>query len=77
MGAAKKAAGTVRFRWLDEPPWKERAAGRVRDFEVGARLAPCAQNARRNWKRNVRPSFSVFVIWPKFGDVSAVPGSAN
>src|SRR5438093_11683431 len=35
------------------------------------------QNPSRSRNRNVRPSFRVFVICPKFGDVRARPGSAN
>ena len=35
------------------------------------------QNANCSPKRNVRPSFRVFVICPKFGDDSSTPGSTN
>ena len=36
-----------------------------------------AKNENRSMNRSVRPSLSVFVICPKFGEDSVVPGSAN
>ena len=41
--------------------------------------AACDARQKPSWSpsRNVRPSFSVFVICPKFGDDSSTPGSTN
>ena len=47
-----------------------------------ADFGTCRQLRRRyqryfSWKRNVRPSFRVLLIWPKFGAERVLPGSAN
>jgi len=39
-------------------------------------LEPIYQ-ASRSWKRKVRPSFNVFVMWPKLPLTRSVPGWAN
>ena len=54
------------------------AGGLVADCRPSCRHAATRLYHRNfSWKRKVRPSFRVLLIWPKLGEVMVLPGSAN